>query len=487
MDKIIVYFVNEDCKVMINKGDTVMKAAKLAGIFSDAPCGGRGTCGKCKIVVNGQEALACQTIAQYDLSVVLPQKEKIKTMVSGIGIQIEPDERDPYVIAFDVGTTTVVSYLLNGVSGKVLSQAGALNPQAAFGADIISRIQYVVDTGSTELFICLKKTLELLTEEVAMQANIKKEQITLAAVAGNTAMHHLLLEIDPTPLTVPPYMPGIFEALERPAKGLLPIAEQGIVRILPNIAGFVGGDTTACMLTVRFDQLKKLTLLIDIDTNGEMVLGDCHQRIACSTAAGPAFEGAKISCGMRGVQGAVDHVWNKNGEICWHVIGGGDAVGICGSGLLDLIAVLLENGTIRSDGRMVGQKEYHLGNTGVVLTQKDVREVQFAKSAIRTGIELLAETRGVRIEEIENVYFAGAFGNYLNPHSACRIGMLPSCLEDRIQGIGNAAGEGAKLCALSWKEFDDSKHLAENTEFLELASLPQFQSIYLKELTLGKG
>jgi uncharacterized 2Fe-2S/4Fe-4S cluster protein (DUF4445 family) len=325
--------------------------------------------------------------------------------------------------------------------------------------------------------------LDSLTREAAQKAGISPDGITLAAVVGNTAMHHLLLGIDPKPLTTPPYMPKSREAMELPAKGLLPISPAGTVRILPNIAGFVGADTTGCLTAVRFDTLEKLTLMIDIGTNGEMVLGDKNGFLACSTAAGPAFEGAKISCGMRGTAGAVDHVYLENGQIRYHVIGDSAPVGLCGSGLLDLTAVLLETEEITGTGRMPC-KEYRLDSTPVVLTQQDVRELQLAKGAIRAGIELMCQQLGRKVEEIDSVLLAGAFGNYLNPASACRIGLIPPCLESKIHPIGNAAGVGAQLCALSRAEFDHSKHLAEKAQFLELASLPQFQDRFVDALSL---
>jgi len=215
-----------------------------------------------------------------------------------------------------------------------------------------------------------------------------------------------------------------------------------------------------------------------------MVLGNRERRIACSTAAGPAFEGAKISCGMRGAEGAIDHVAIKDGEVTGHVIGGGEPAGICGSGLLDLIAALLETEDIDGSGLLEGGA-YRLSER-VTLTQKDVREVQLAKAAIRAGIELLAWKMDKGVEDIRKVYLAGAFGNYLAPASACRIGMLPSCLEDRVVPIGNAAGEGAKLCALSGGAYAYSQSLAKGTEFLELASLPQFQDCYVDALLFSE-
>ena len=274
-------------------------------------------------------------------------------------------------------------------------------------------------------------------------------------------------------------MPKERQARELPAGGLLPIS--GTLRVLPNIAGFVGGDTVGCLVASRFDKRQELTLLIDIGTNGEMVLGNKDRALACSTAAGPAFEGAKISCGMRGAEGAVDHVFLQDGKVQYHVIGDKAPLGLCGSGLLDLVAVLLETGDLDETGRLE-RGDYRLCDN-VVLTQKDVREVQLAKAAIRAGIELMARHLGKPVESIERVLLAGAFGNYLDPASACKIGMIPPVLLERIQPIGNAAGAGAKLCALSAQEFAYGTRLARETEFLELAALPEFQDQYVDCLT----
>ena len=464
-----VIFHPDGVSVSVETGTSVLEAMIAAGLAPDAPCGGKGTCGKCRVSIKGQEVLACKTPVTEDTEVVTSAVSDAKILTSGAGARIVPDGTDPYVLAFDIGTTTVVSYLLDGTTGALLAQGSCINPQSQFGADVISRIQWVLKEGSAPMSQCIQETIARLAKDTAKKAGIGLEQVTASAIVGNTAMHHLLLNIDPKPLVTPPYMPAVTEALERNG-----------ARILPNIAGFVGGDTVGCMVATRFDQLEELSLLIDIGTNGEMVMGNKDRRIACSTAAGPAFEGAKISCGMRGAAGAVDHVTVENGNICYHVIGDVPSQGLCGSGLLDLVAVLLEQEIIDESGRLEDQSFTLCDH--VTLTQKDVREVQLAKAAIRAGIELLAEKLGVQVDDIRRVYLAGAFGNYMNPASACRIGMIPPVLQDRVIPIGNAAGEGAKLCALSRKEFEYSQRLAKETEFLELASLPQFQDCYVDAL-----
>ncbi|MDY6180359.1 MAG: ASKHA domain-containing protein, partial [Candidatus Faecousia sp.] len=413
------------------------------------------------------------------MEVILPAGRRTEILTDSAFVPGAADGKYTYAAAFDIGTTTVVCYLMDGREGKLLAQTSCVNPQTQFGADVISRIQYAMDKDASVMARCIRDALDKLVREAADQAGISPEEIGVTAIVGNTAMHHLLLEIDPKPLTVPPYMPSVREALEMNGASLLPSCPNSEIRILPNIAGFVGADTVGCLVATRFDRLEELTLMIDIGTNGEMVLGDRSRRIACSTAAGPAFEGAKIQCGMRGAAGAVDHVTLENGKIQWSVIGGGVPVGLCGSGLLDLVAALLETGDISESGQMLCGDRYTLEGTGVFLTRKDVREVQLAKAAIRAGIELMCSTLGVEPKDIRKVLLAGAFGNYLNPASACAIGMIPPVLLPRIQPIGNAAGGGARLCALSSREFAYSKQLAQGTEFLELASLPEFNDCYV--------
>ena len=451
------------------EGGDLLSALRSAGFAPDAPCGGGGRCGKCTVLLDGRPVSACRIAVDRDMTVHTAHAEAVTILTEGLTAAVTPDGTDEYVLACDIGTTTVVAYLLDGRTGALLTRSSAMNPHSQFGADVISRIQHALQGGSDELSDAIRETLRALCRDAAAQAGIDPKSITRAAIVGNTAMHHLLLGIDPSPLVTPPYMPNLREALE-----------IGCARILPNIAGFVGGDTVGCMTATRFDRLEELTLLIDIGTNGEMVLGDKHRRVACSTAAGPAFEGAKISCGMRGAAGAVDHVRVKEGQLSYTVIGGGESKGLCGSGLLDLVAALLETGVIDESGRME-EGDFPLC-PNVTLTQRDVREVQLAKAAIRAGIELLCAHLGKKPEDIRQVLLAGAFGSYMDPAAACRIGMIPPVLLDRIRSIGNAAGEGAKLCALSANEYAYSQSLAANTEFLELASMPDFQDCYVDAL-----
>ena len=479
--------------IEVPNGKTLLEALTGAGIHIDAVCDGAGTCKKCKVLVNGKVELACQTVIDRDMEIGVFDEEPEKILTTGISNAIEPDKTDRYAIAYDIGTTTVVAYLLDGMTGQELAVASGQNPQRAHGADVVTRIQYALKGGADELQGAILGLLNKLTAEVAAKAGIRQEEITLACMVGNACMHHLALHLDVEPLTAPPYMPSVFEALVLEAAKYVPISPKGVLRVLPNIAGFVGADTVGCLVATQFDQLAEQTLLIDIGTNGEMVLGNGTRRIACSTAAGPAFEGAKIECGMRGALGAIDHVKAESGSLVCSTIGGAKARGLCGSGLLDATAALLELGVINKRGRMKVPEsladrivEGESGGLAITLqddvwlSQKDIREVQLAKGAIRAGIELMSEYADIPLEDVTTCRLAGAFGNYLDPASACRIGMLPSLLLSKVVPIGNAAGEGAKRCALCEDEFARAIKIAEETEFLELATLDTFQDRFIK-------
>ncbi len=396
--------------------------------------------------------------------------------------------------AFDIGTTSIAGYLLDVESGEQLATDSAMNPQVSFGADVIQRADYALAGGLEELSRCVRREIDAMLGRLCEKGGARREDVYQVSLVGNSCMHHLFLGLLPESLVHAPYQPVFREAIRIPADSVGIHAGEGAEMLwLPLIAGFVGADTVGGLLATRLGEEEPLTLLIDIGTNGELVLGNRERRIACSTAAGPALEGAKISCGMRGADGAIEHVQVENGQLRCQVIGGGRAVGICGSGLIDAIASLLEVGALNESGKLEGngqqdgQPVYYLTQPdaegpGVSLSQRDIREVQLAKGAIAAGIHLLAERLGVKLEDVERVYLAGAFGTYLNPESACRIGLIPGELRGRLQAVGNAAGEGAKQVVRQRDALERSKKLAAETEFLELASLPQFQDAFVDEL-----
>ena len=409
-------------------------------------------------------------------------------------LELKKEEPNIYMAAFDIGTTTVVGYLMDGKTGKVCAIESRMNPQAQYGADVIMRANYALEHGVQVLSDCIQTAIDELLHKLAMKINAEPEDIYQVSIVGNTCMHHLFLGISPGSLVHAPYNPAFSQRLTVKAREYgLHIHPQAQLLILPDIAGYVGADTCGCLLALRQDQKDEISLMIDIGTNGEMVLGNKEKMVTCSTAAGPAFEGAKIECGMRGAAGAVDHVSFENGQWNYTTVDNKPAVGICGSGLIDMVAQMYHAGLIDEMGHLESGQENEsvfvlvppekAGNdTGVYLSQKDVREVQLAKAAIAAGIQLLMKELGITESDIEKVYIAGAFGNYMNPASACAIGLLPPELEKRVSPVGNAAGEGAKIALLNTDELEITDKLVKGIQFLELAASAEFQDTFVDEL-----
>ena len=408
-------------------------------------------------------------------------------------------------IAFDIGTTTVVGFLMDLESGERLAVSSLLNPQTKYGADVVSRILFSTQSDSglqtlqQEIVGALNKIISDTTHAVA----VAPESIYGMTVVGNTTMYHLFLGISPAALGRVPYVPAASAALYLPAKELgIAIRPEAHVWVLPNIAGWVGADTVGVVLATDLPNHEEVALAIDIGTNGEMVLGSHQRLIACSTAAGPAFEGAHLSCGMRAAEGAIDVV-SMDGDVRWHTIGESAPKGICGSGLVDLIAEMLRTGIINSTGTMQDgqalrandqsrlaerilqegrQRAFLLvpaaegaGGRPIKVTQRDVRELQLAKGAIRAGVQILMKELGVSPEEVKRLYLAGAFGNYIRPASALAIGLVPQFPNAKIIPVGNAAGSGARMALLSISARERASRIPEQVQYLELSGRPDFQ------------
>lgn len=424
-------------------------------------------------------------------------------------LDVSADLPEPMIFAVDIGTTTLAGYLINGKNGEVLVRVSEKNPQSKFGADVISRADYVLEHGGQEMAACVREVISAMLARAAAESGTDGEQTWLTVLAGNTCMHHLFLELSPESLVHAPYSPVIRQSMELPAENYIRNTAPGCkLKFLPNIAGFVGADTIACLIACDFEQEDKMTLLMDIGTNGELVLGNRKRSAACSTAAGPAFEGAKISCGMRGTNGAIEHVTMTDGELQYSVIGDTQPTGICGSGLLDVMAILVEYGfvdlmgmfcepeqlkqpeAVRNRERIRGSgmerclvlyEDVQIGNI-ISVTQKDIGEVQLAKAAMAAGIRILCKCLDIQESQIEQVLIAGAFGNYMDSSSACRIGLIPRGLQDKIKAIGNAAGEGAVLASLDQDRWRSGQRMTEVIEFAELAAEPSFSDIFVEEL-----
>lgn len=514
----VITLIKEKISVEVLHETRLLDALKSAGIFTDAPCGGKGTCGKCKVRMQKDEkwetVQACQTKVLSDIFIDTSEHKRehqILTSADTRKVEFKPgisivEGTQGYMAAVDIGTTTIASYLLDGRNGRQICTASCLNPQTAYGADVISRAEYTLKYGSAELTKCIQDAVNSLLLELSQKAGADIKEIRQICLVGNTCMHHIFFGLPMDSLVLAPYEPYEKKMVRGKASDFnIQIHPEGELIFLPVIAGFVGADTMGCLLAIRPDLEEKMSLIIDIGTNGELVLGNKEKMVCCSTAAGPAFEGAKIECGMRGAQGAVDHIFYSEGSFHVSVIGGGRPKGLCGSGLIDVTACLRKMGLMDEAGRLLGKEEteklygkeiaghiverdgrnafvFCTDTPSVFLTQKDIGEVQLAKGAIAAGIFLLEKYLGITHEQVDRVYIAGAFGNYMDTDNACDIGLLPQSLRKRIVSIGNAAGEGAKIALKNSGELELTETLRSQINFLELASMAEFQDCFIDEL-----
>ncbi len=437
----------------------------------------------------------------------------IKTMGKITGVESGNTTNRLYGVAVDIGTTTLAAYLYDLDSKKQMAVASSLNPQRKFGADVISRIDHSINNqkNRNEMATLIRNSLNDLINELSLSSSIKPSDIYLVALAGNTTMIHLLLNIDAKNIALAPFIPATLSGLVlSPWELSLSINPYGGIMVLPSVSAYVGADITAAVLSTGMQDEEEITLLVDIGTNGEIVLGNNSSLYACSTAAGPAFEGANIACGIGGVEGAISEVLiAENEEFEIHTIGKQKAVGICGSGLIDAISCMLDMGIIDETGRIVSdeeapetisrfrdrfteingqpafvitpEKETGIGNP-IVVTQKDIREVQNAKAAIAAGIRVLIRESGMNINHIRNVYLAGGFGSHIRISSALRIGLLPNELTGRITAVGNAAGAGAIHTLLSGKAYNTANKIAKKVQYLELSSNVHFVNEYTENM-----
>jgi len=409
-------------------------------------------------------------------------------------------------LAIDLGTTKVAGYLVDLNDGRTLAANGIMNPQISYGEDIISRINRVVKSPdeSVRLQKLAVDAINKLCTELCAEAGAKPEEIVEAVVVGNTAMHHLFLRLPVKQLALSPFVPAVSRALEVKAGELgLNIAPGAYVYLLPNIAGFVGADHVSMLLATDAWQAKKIAVALDIGTNTEVSL-ICKGKITTtSCASGPAFEGGHIKYGMRASTGAIERLRIDGGKIQYQTIDGASPVGICGSGILDALAQLYVAQIIDEGGRIMdnrprvrtykGQHEFVLvskeerkGKPAITITQTDIRELQLAKAAIRTGIQILLETSGCAEDDIKQMIIAGAFGTYVDISSAVTIGMLPPLPLSRFRQVGNAAGTGARLALISLKSRAKAQAVASRVSYIELASNPSFQPTFMQASYLGR-
>lgn len=593
--------------VHVLPGTRLSEAAAIAGLPLEMPCGGEGTCGKCRVILRPAPEpgpaemrllspaelaegarLACQNVVQEGLQVEVPRSslagyecrilagsqteapQWADPPVRKVWVELpEPHRGDDvadlarlqralgpveaeldllrelperlrqcrfrgtavlegarlldfepgdtrgrgFALAVDVGTTTLVAALLDLAGGDQRAVTSRLNPQTACGDDVLSRILYAQRPGGLEeLRRRVVTAVDEMAEELCTEAGIPRHAIYAAAISGNTTMQQLFCGVDPRYLGQVPFVPATSDPLEVPAASLgLHLHPRGRVFVLPVIGGFVGGDTVAGILSTRLAESARPALLVDIGTNGEIVLWTGQRLLAASTAAGPAFEGARISQGMRASVGAIEKVVLRNGDFHLNVIGNAPPVGLCGSALIDAAAELLRAGILTAEGRLLTTDQLPPGtpeplrrrvladngkpavvlawesDTGhgraVTLTQRDLRELQLASGAIRAGIAILLRRAGLSPAELDAVLLAGGFGNFIRRSNAQRIGLLPGEVpRQRIRFVGNTSLAGARWAALSLSARREAERLARQTEHVDLSGDPEFHATFARSM-----
>lgn len=460
--------INNGQSLTFKEGQTLLDALREGGIQISAPCGGNGTCRQCKVKINGKETLACRTVPEAGMMIELPDTGSERVLTDHVNI---PEGGEGFGLAVDIGTTTVAVYLYDLKTGCCLGKKGAMNAQRAYGADVISRISYAdCEEGLNALKAAIREQICSLAGELCSDLT----KITYISVAGNTVMEHLFAGLDPTSIGVAPFTPLSLFGEEYPASDFLEGFNANCrLYICPAVAGYVGGDITAGLLSSGAFESEKEVLFIDVGTNGEMGMGSSDGFTCCATAAGPAFEGAEIECGSMAKDGAINTV---SSDLSYTVLGERDAESICGSGLIDAVAALLKNEIVDETGYI--EDETYSFSDKVYISQKDIRNIQLAKAAIRAGIETLLKKRDRSYGDVNEVLIAGGFGAYMNIKSACTIGLLPPALEKKTRFVGNSAGKGAALALTE----EGRKILAAVTakcEYEELSSSPLFNGEYV--------
>lgn len=557
---VTVNFIGENKAIIVDKGTTILEAAKKLDIVIESPCNSEGVCGKCKVQVANESlknvreygkhqlsdeeksqgyVLSCQTkvIGNVDIKAVFKNCNKtLQILNHGQSFDVEVDslikkqyngngkttiiageqilgEEDGdtstlnFGVVVDIGTTTLVATVVNINTGEELHSVSALNPQSLHAQDVLSRIKYASDEkGLDAMYAMITKELNNLIEKAAKHLGIDQQNIYEVIFSGNTCMIHLAANVNPYSLGKYPYTPLLRGGNSLSYdQHLLKISKYGFIYLPPIISSFVGPDITSGVLATRLQDKKQVTLFVDIGTNGEMVLSDHGALTATSTAAGPAFEGMNISYGMRAEKGAVEYFnIEDDGSVEIKTIEEGDPVGICGSGLLDIVGELVVHKVIDKRGRLASPENSELKESlkerlvridgkiafevakDVYLTQKDIRQVQLAKGAVRAGIEFLMDAKSLKAQDVNEVQIAGSFGFHLRAKSLINIGLLPKEFEGKIDFVGNTSKSGGSAFLLNQKYRDEMEALVKEIEVIELSNGENFDRIFVDCLSFEK-
>lgn len=535
MGQVVFQHQGKEHTVSFQDGDTLLAVARREGLLLPSPCNGNGTCGKCKVHVQqegetAREVLACHTESAEGMHIVIPEGKdgsQVQILQEGhalsvdvksrlrkeyvaaedftqiwagealLGIEAGNTSNELYGVVVDIGTTTLVTALFDLQSGRELAATSALNPQSHHAQDVLSRIRLASEDEGLELlhgqFIDI---LNEMTQQVAAKASVLRQSIYEFIFSGNTCMLHLAVKETPASLGKFPYTPVVEGDCYYQAAALgLEASSFAQVYLPPVLSAYVGADITSGVLAAGLAERQGITLFVDIGTNGEMVLAADGKLIATSTAAGPAFEGMNISCGMRAAPGAVEKFTvTEDGPVAL-TIGKQPPVGICGSGLLDIVGQLVRHKAIGGNGKLSGGKAaaalqdslievdgklaFQVAS-GVHLSQKDVRQVQLAKGAVRAGIEALLNGCGVAAADVDKVLIAGSFGYHLNPESLLDIGLLPPETAGKIEFLGNTSKTGGQALLLNEDLRLDMAQVVEGAQVLELATTKDFDRLFVQ-------
>ncbi|MCL2711719.1 MAG: ASKHA domain-containing protein [Methanomassiliicoccaceae archaeon] len=503
MKKFKVRFLPSDVCVDVESGTLIADAASSAGIKMRLPCNGNGRCGRCNVIIskdnkkdqcNSERTLACQTHITDNIEISIPadedtiiaSKDHRKIKIDDL-TPIVTSKKNNYGLAVDIGTTTVAVSIVDMNNGLDLYSAASYNLQGSHGDDVLSRIEYAHDGGTDELRRSVIETINDLIRTFIGDTN----EINAVYVSGNTTMIHLFLGVDPSPIRELPYLPVIKEKEITGKESSLLVNKDAKVICMPSPAAYVGGDVISDIINSEMDVSDDLSLLIDVGTNGEVALGNNDVMLVCSSSAGPAFEGGKMTSGMMAKSGAIDSFKiNDNEKFEFTVIGGNEPKGICGSGFIDILAQLFLKGYIDKKGKFtfkartetVNGKKMLTISKNVFVSEDDIHNAIMTKAAIYSASSTLIRGLGVTMNDIKKIYIAGGFGNFINAESAIAFGMLPDVPRERFIYLGNASLAGAKHSLLSSSVRNRISEVFERTTYVDLGSDPMFSDEYISSL-----
>ncbi|HAX61881.1 MAG TPA: ferredoxin [Elusimicrobia bacterium] len=520
-----IKFLPDEKEIIVDDKTDLLTAAIKAGVSIYSSCGGAGTCGKCKVVVNTGEVetsvspfvsaeekakgyvLACKSFCKTDLEVFVPESSRVgKAEILMRGEKIFIPAGLPAVkkgksaffktgVAVDIGTTTVVVYLVDLDTGELCARA-MYNPQVSFGEDVITRMIFAEsEDGNRQLHQSLVDGINELMENCAKEKNVFLNNINVLVAAGNTTMTHTLFGLNPSYIRKIPYLPKMdFLPVSSAKKSGIRINEDGVIKALPSVSAYVGGDIVAGVVACALHKSEDLAIFIDLGTNGEIVFGNKEFLVCCSTSAGPCFEGGGIKWGMRAQSGAIESLTISGDNISFNTISNQKPVGICGAGIISIITELLLNGIIDRSGAFVknssknlksGEEELEFFITDKIsITASDIKNVINSKGAVFSGCDVLVKKMGFEFKQLSQVIIAGGLGNALDIKKSIILGLLPDLPIEKFRFIGNASVTGAKMCLLSQEKFNEAKFIAETMTYIDLSTDNEFMNNYTASLFL---